>query len=70
MISGLSGIASWVTLILLIGVTVGCGQSRQSALDECADSKGYLWNTNIKDNRYEGNELYWDAIGECEDTHG
>ncbi len=42
----------------------GCGQS---AGDECTDSKAHLWNSNISDNRYEGNERYWDAVKACED---
>ena len=45
----------------------GCGQS---ALDKCTDSKAYLWNPKINDNRYEGNERYWDAVKECENKHG
>ncbi len=45
----------------------GCGQS---ALDKCTDSKAYLWNPSINDNRYEGNERYWDAVKECENKHG
>ncbi len=45
----------------------GCGQS---SLDACTDSKSYLWNDEIDDNRYEGNEAYWNAITECEDNHG
>ena len=48
---------------------VGCGQS-ESALDKCTDSKSHLWNNDIKDNRYRGNERYWNAIKECEDKHG
>lgn len=59
---------------VLLGATValclvGCGSS-QSDLDKCFDSKAHLWNPKIKDNRYEGNETYWNAIAICEDKHG
>lgn len=39
----------------------------QSAYDKCIDSKKYLWNTKIEDNRYEGNEAYWNAVKSCEE---
>jgi len=54
-------------LLLILLVLVGCGQS---ALDKCTDNKADLWNPKINDNRYEGNEKYWDAVKECENKHG
>ncbi len=38
----------------------------QSPYDKCVDSKDYLWNPAIDDNRYEGNEAYWNAVKSCE----
>ncbi len=56
----------YVLPVILVFLS-GCGQS---ALDKCKDSKAYLWNPEINDNRYEGNESYWNAIKECENKHG
>ena len=52
---------------MIVGVLSGCGQS---ALDNCTDSKEYLWNPKSTDNQYKGNEAYWDAVATCEDEHG
>ena len=54
-------------LLLFASLLIGCGQS---ALDTCTDSQAHLWNPKIQDNRYEGNESYWDAVKECENKHG
>jgi hypothetical protein len=54
-------------LLAVLVLASGCGQS---ALDECMDRASDLWNSAIDDNRYEGNEAYWDAVGDCEDEHG
>ena len=35
--------------------------------DACFDAQKYLWTTGIEDNRYKGNERYWDAISACKD---
>jgi len=56
----------YILSVLVLSLS-GCGQS---ALDACTDSKTYLWNPAIEDNRYEGNEKYWNAVTECEDKHG
>ena len=57
-------------LPLILLSLVGCGKSGQSAIDKCIDSKAYLWNPKINDNRYEGNETYWNAVRRCEDNPG
>ena len=54
----------WLAIVLLL---TGCGQS---ALDQCLDAATRLWNPEINDNRYEGNEAYWDAATSCEDRYG
>jgi len=54
-------------LLFVSSLLTGCGQS---ALDACADSKAQLWNPKIEDNRYEGNERYWDAVKQCENKGG
>jgi hypothetical protein len=62
-------IKKWKTFLSILLLTVlltGCGQS---PLDDCIDSKAHLWNSAIKDNRYDGNERYWNAVKECEDKY-
>lgn len=55
-------------LLALVAGLLGCGDS-QSDLDKCFDSKASLWSPKATDNRYEGNERYWNAISQCEDQH-
>jgi hypothetical protein len=52
-------ILTFLSVIFLFG----CGQS---AYDKCIDSKDYLWNPEIENNQYEGNEAYWNAVKDCE----
>lgn len=49
-------------LIILLFPLVGCDFN---STGKCIDSKKYLWDTNINDNRYVGNERYWDAVKSC-----
>jgi hypothetical protein len=53
-----------IAVLFILG---GCGQS---ALDNCTDSKSYLWNDSANGNEYKGNEKYWNAVNQCEDEHG
>lgn len=57
-----------VAAILLIALMAGC--SSQSDKDKCIDEQAYLWNRKVDDNRYEGNQRYWDAVTACEDKYG
>jgi len=61
MLCGMKHSAIILTALLLL--VSAC--DRQSAYDKCAESKAYLWNSDIKGNQYEGNEAYWDAVKTC-----
>lgn len=55
--------------IPIIGIVLsGCGKGL-SERDACYDSKAPLWNPKIEDNRYEGNERYWDAVKQCDNQY-
>ena len=51
-------------LVLTYLILSGCSQSSK---DECFDKASHLWNKAIDNNRYEGNEQYWNAMSACED---
>jgi hypothetical protein len=54
------------TLILLAILAVAVYWLMAEHSDSaCYDDAAHLWNDAISDNRYEGNERYWDAIARC-----
>jgi hypothetical protein len=57
----------YYVIMILALFLVACNST--SNRDRCYDSKKNLWNVEIDDNRYEGNERYWDAIRECDNKY-
>ncbi len=53
---------SFLLSLMTATLVGGCNFDSDSA---CYDDAAYLWNDAIPDNRYEGNERYWDAIDRC-----